>query len=68
MDVCGVKKMGWDVQVVTRRDILMTGKLNDKPTDELQIIDEIPYHRLIELEKGYGQTNIRIIWKVMRII
>ena len=58
--MCGVKKMGWDVQVVTRRGYPHDRKgMNDKPTDELQIIDEIPYHRLIELEKGYGQTNIR---------
>ena len=55
----GVKKMGWDVQVVTRRGYPhdRTG-MNDLPTDKLQVVDEIPYHRLIELEKGYGQINI----------
>ena len=58
--MCGVKKMGWDVHVVTRRGYPHDRKgMRDNPTDELQIIDEIPYHRLIELEKGYGQTNIR---------
>jgi glycosyltransferase involved in cell wall biosynthesis len=55
----GVKKMGWDVQVVTRRGYPHDRKgMNDLPTGKLQVVDEIPYHRLIELEKGYGQINI----------
>ena len=55
----GVKKMGWDVQVVTRRGYPHDRKeMNGLPTDKLQVVDEIPYHRLIELEKGYGQINI----------
>jgi len=55
----GVKKTGWDVQVVTRRGYPHDRKgMNDLPTDKLQVVDEIPYHRLIELEKGYGQINI----------
>ena len=57
--MCGVKKLGWDVQVVTRRGYPHDRKgMGDLPTEILQLIDEIPYHRLIELEKGYGQINI----------
>ena len=57
--MCGVKQLGWDVQVVTRRGYPHDRYgMQDLPTDNLQIVDEIPYHRLIELEKGYGQTNI----------
>ena len=57
--MCGVKELGWDVNVVTRRGYPHDRKgMEGLPTDELQIIDEIPYHRLIELEKGYGQINI----------
>ncbi len=57
--MCGVKKLGWDVQVVTRRGYPHDRKgMEDLPTEILQSIDEIPYHRLIELEKGYGQINI----------
>ena len=57
--MCGVKELGWDVQVVTRRGYPhdRTG-MQDSPTDSLQIVEDIPYHRLIELEKGYGQINI----------
>jgi len=57
--MCGVKKQGWDVQVVTRRGYPHDRKgMNEMPIDDLQIVDDIPYHRLIELEKGYGQVNI----------
>ncbi|MDA8610476.1 glycosyltransferase family 4 protein [Euryarchaeota archaeon] len=57
--MCGVKKLGWDVQVVTRRGYPHDRKgMEGLPTDILQLIDDIPYHRLIELEKGYGQINI----------
>jgi glycosyltransferase involved in cell wall biosynthesis len=57
--MCGAKQLGWDVQVVTRRGYPHDRHgMHDLPTDKLQIVDEIPYHRLIELEKGYGQTNI----------
>ena len=57
--MCGVKSLGWDVQVITRRGYPHDRKgMNELPTDDLQIIDEIPYHRLIELERGYGQINI----------
>jgi glycosyltransferase involved in cell wall biosynthesis len=55
----GVKELGWDVQVVTRRGYPHDRKgMSELPTDALQIIDDIPYHRLIELKKGYGQINI----------
>lgn len=57
--MCGAKQLGWDVQVVTRRGYPHDRQgMEDLPTDSLQIVEEIPYHRLIELEKGYGQTNI----------
>ena len=57
--MCGVKKLGWDVQVLTRRGYPHDRKgMSDLPTDELQIVDNIPYFRLIEQEKGYGQINI----------
>ena len=57
--MCGVKELGWDVQVVTRRGYPHDRKgMQDSPTDSLQIIEDIPYHRLIELEQGYGQINI----------
>ncbi len=57
--MCGVKKLGWDVQVITRRGYPHDRQgMQDLPTDNLQIIEDIPYHRLIELEKGYGQINI----------
>ena len=57
--MCGVKDLGWDVQVVTRRGYPHDRKgMGDLPTDPLQVIDSVPYHRLIELEKGYGQINI----------
>ena len=55
----GVKALGWDVQVVTRRGYPQDRKgMGDLPTDPLQVIEGVPYHRLIELEKGYGQINI----------
>tara|TARA_B100001564_G_scaffold314803_1_gene289149 strand:+ start:300 stop:2759 length:2460 start_codon:yes stop_codon:yes gene_type:complete len=57
--MCGVKKLGWDVQVITRRGYPHDRQgMQNLPTDNLQIVEDIPYHRLIELEKGYGQTNI----------
>ena len=57
--MCGVKKLGWDVQVITRRGYPHDRKgMQDSPTDPLQVIEYIPYHRLIELEQGYGQINI----------
>ena len=57
--MCGVKALGWDVQVVTRRGYPHDRKgMSDLPIDDLQIIDDIPYHRLIELQRGYGQINI----------
>ena len=57
--MCGVKKLGWDVQVITRRGYPHDRKgMQDSPTDPLQVIEDIPYHRLIELEQGYGQINI----------
>ena len=55
----GVKALGWDVQVTTRRGYPHDRKgMKDHSTEPLQIIDDIPYHRLIELEQGYGQINI----------
>jgi glycosyltransferase involved in cell wall biosynthesis len=57
--MCGVKELGWDVQVLTRRGYPHDRKgMNDLPTDELQMVDDVPYFRLIEQEKGYGQINI----------
>jgi glycosyltransferase involved in cell wall biosynthesis len=57
--MCGVKERGWDVQVVTRRGYPHDRNgMSELPTDALQMVDEIPYHRLIELERGYGQINI----------
>ena len=57
--MCGVKAMGWDVQVITRRGYPHDRKgMSDLSTDGLQVIDDVPYHRLIELERGYGQINI----------
>ena len=57
--MCGVKELGWDVQVITRRGYPHDRKgMQDSPTDPLQIVEDIPYHRLIELEQGYGQINI----------
>ena len=57
--MCGVKELGWDVQVVTRRGYPHDRKgMGEFPTDSLQIVDDVPYHRLIELERGYGQINI----------
>jgi len=57
--MCGVKKLGWDVQVLTRRGYPHDRKgMSDLPTDELQMVDDVPYFRLIEQEKGYGQINI----------
>ena len=57
--MCGVKAIGWDVQVITRRGYPHDRKgMSDLSTDDLQIVDEIPYHRLIELKRGYGQINI----------
>ncbi|MDA8615535.1 glycosyltransferase family 4 protein [Candidatus Poseidoniales archaeon] len=57
--MCGVKKMGWDVHVTTRRGYPHDRKgMDDLPIDPLQVVDGIPYHRLIELERGYGQINI----------
>ena len=57
--MCGVKKLGWDVQVLTRRGYPHDRKgMSDLPTDDLQIVDNVPYFRLIEQERGYGQINI----------
>lgn len=57
--MCGVKQLGWDVQVITRRGYPHDRKgMSELPTDTLQMVDDVPYHRLIELEKGYGQINI----------
>ena len=55
----GVAELGWDVHVVTR-----AGYPHDRgivPEDEhpdLEIIDGITYHRMYELEEGYGQVRL----------
>lgn len=55
----GVAELGWDVHVVTRagyphdRGIVPEG---DHP--DMEIIDGITYHRMYELEEGYGQVRL----------
>ncbi|MBU02218.1 MAG: hypothetical protein CME55_02890 [Halieaceae bacterium] len=55
----GVAELGWDVHVVTRAGYPHDrGILPEDGHPDMEIIDGITYHRMYELEEGYGQVRL----------
>ena len=55
----GVAELGWDVHVVTRAGYPHDrGIVPEKGHPDQEIIDGITYHRMYELEEGYGQVRL----------
>lgn len=55
----GVAALGWDVHVVTRAGYPHDrGIQPDEGHPATEVIDGITYHRMYELEEGYGQVNL----------
>ena len=61
----GVAKLGWDVHVVTRAGYPHDRRIiPEEGHPDMEVIDGITYHRMYELEEGYGQVRILRYYEV----
>ena len=61
----GVAELGWDVHVVTRAGYPHDrGILPEDGHPDMELIDGITYHRMYELEEGYGQVRLQRYFEV----